>query len=329
MALLQLALILILPTAFPIWLFLFLDKNTNLKTKIQNTLTLNPRKGLLHQKLFWLCIIIPTLYFISFGYIAWQEYSVSLTAGGLATFLSISTLPLALLSTSLPLTVIVASFHSTHQTAMQINQSKDTYEKEINRRNQEEQNTLINTLRLIKTELKVGWDIYESEYATDLKKLQSGEPYINIFPLGNNLFPIYDSAPAHLAHAPVGISEEIVRVYMRVKGLVTMINNNNTNATTVHERAMKVFQSLSDQARKDKVDFTREFTDHLQSRYEWHRNWEARILDMGSDADSMKLLTQEIEQLLSSINTKLDHHINQYDLLQNKAKLQSASSLVN
>ncbi|MBF4554840.1 hypothetical protein H7698_02055 [Pseudomonas sp. p50] len=315
MAILQLALILILPTALPICAFLLLDKSDTFITKATNTLTLNPRKGLLHQKLFWLCIIIPILYFIAFGYIAWQGYSISLTADGLATFLSTSTLPLALLSTSLPLTVIVASFHSTHQTALQINQTKDTYELETSRKEQEEQNLLINTLKLIKTELKVGWDIYESEYAVDLKKLQPGQPYLIIFPLGSNLFPIYDSAPAHLANAPIEISEEIVRIYMRVKGLVTMINNNNTKTAAVHARAMNVFQTLTDQARKEKVDFTQDFTNHLQSRYEWHRDWEARTLDMGGDAESMKLLTEEIEQLLDSINTKLTNHIENYESL--------------
>ena len=308
-----LALILITPTALPILLALFFDKAPTPKEKIKSTLTINPSKGLLHQKLFWLCIIIPASYFMLFGCIAWKGYTLLLTADGFATFLSISTLPLALLSTSLPLTVIVASFHSTHQTAIQINHTREAYEQELKRRIQDEQTTTINTLKLIKTELKVGWDIYESEYAKGLNAVTDNEPYINIFPLGDNLFPIYDSAPAHLANSPAEISEDIVRVYMRVKGLVTMIKSNNTNVAIIHERAMKVFQLLSDQARKDNIDFTREFTDHLRSRYEWHINWEARTLNMGEDVKSMKLLTNEIKLLLNSINLKLDTHITQFD----------------
>ncbi|WP_458377754.1 hypothetical protein [Pseudomonas fluorescens] len=79
-----------------------------------------PNESLLHQWGFWLSIFIPVFYFIGFGLIAWQDYDLLLTGQGLQTFISISTLPLALLSVAIPAAAIVASFHSTEQTAAQI-----------------------------------------------------------------------------------------------------------------------------------------------------------------------------------------------------------------
>lgn len=310
---LYLAMMITMPTVIPALLSTLIQTSGTLSQRVAKAVTLDPLKGLLHQRFFWLCIAIPLIYFFTFGYVAWNGYSIELSSDGLANFLSISTLPLGLLSISLPLTVVAASFHSTHQTAIQIKQTKYTYEQEIIRRRKEEDKILINTLKLIRTELLVAWDIYESEYAVDLKKTPPTEPFLNVFPLGDNLFPIYDSAPVRLADSPIEISQEIVRIYMRMKGLVTMINNNNVNTANVHERAMAIFQKRSDEARLAQVDFTREFTDHLQSSFERHRLWEARNLGMDGDVNSMKLLTDEIEKLLASIITKLDAHIAKND----------------
>lgn len=81
---------------------------------------LDADKGLLHQGLLWLALLLPILYFFAFGYIAWDGYIVEVSSQGLVTFFSISQIPLAFLSLALPLTVLVARFHSTEQTARQI-----------------------------------------------------------------------------------------------------------------------------------------------------------------------------------------------------------------
>jgi hypothetical protein len=75
---------------------------------------------------------------LSFGIIAWQGHVIDLSSDGLIKFINISALPLGLLSTSIPLTVIVASFHSTEQTAKQIliTQQKNNIESFYTHRNE-------------------------------------------------------------------------------------------------------------------------------------------------------------------------------------------------
>ncbi|WP_447096804.1 hypothetical protein [Pseudomonas sp. CF10PS3] len=85
---------------------------------------LRPSVGLANQGLFWLSILTPTLYFFAFGIVSWQGYQISITAEGFKTFISISSLPLALLTLAIPLGVVIARFHSTEQTAEQIQIAK-------------------------------------------------------------------------------------------------------------------------------------------------------------------------------------------------------------
>ena len=94
--------------------------NGRLIHRLKSLITLNSRESLLKQKLFWLSLIIPLCYFFIFGYICWQGYSIDLSQAGVEQFLKISSLPLALLSSAVPLGVVVASFHSTQQTGEQI-----------------------------------------------------------------------------------------------------------------------------------------------------------------------------------------------------------------
>jgi hypothetical protein len=89
-------------------------------TTWKHLLSITPDTGLLKQPLLWLSIMTPAAYFVAFGSVAWSDYSPKLSGTGLSTFLSISVFPLTLLSLAVPLSVIVASFHSTEQTAVQI-----------------------------------------------------------------------------------------------------------------------------------------------------------------------------------------------------------------
>lgn len=76
--------------------------------------------SLLSQGMFWGALTIPSLSFFYFGHYAWQGYALSLNADGLNEFISISKLPLGLLSLSIPLVAIVASVHRSIQTEEQI-----------------------------------------------------------------------------------------------------------------------------------------------------------------------------------------------------------------
>ncbi|MDP9525370.1 hypothetical protein [Pseudomonas protegens] len=107
------------PILAPAVLFALLSKGKMID-KVKSLVTLNSRESLIKQKIFWLSLIVPVCYFFVFGYICWLGYSIDLSLTGVENFLKISTLPLALLSAAVPLGVVVASFHSTQQTAEQI-----------------------------------------------------------------------------------------------------------------------------------------------------------------------------------------------------------------
>lgn len=79
---------------------------------------------LTNQHLFWAAIIIPFSAFIVVGIICWYGKSLRLDSTGFDNFLSISKLPLALLSLSLPFGVVVNNVHRTIQTDKQIKEAE-------------------------------------------------------------------------------------------------------------------------------------------------------------------------------------------------------------
>lgn len=82
--------------------------------------SLDASRGLAEQGYLWLSILAPVMYFFTLGYFSWQGYTISINSDGLSEFLRISTLPIALLSLSIPLSILVARIHATHQTSIQI-----------------------------------------------------------------------------------------------------------------------------------------------------------------------------------------------------------------
>ncbi|MFG0496690.1 hypothetical protein ACF8MH_05060 [Pseudomonas sp. YQ_13] len=93
---------------------------TNFYAKVRNVFRLNASIGLHDQPLFQFGLLVPILLFFIFGFFAWADYSPSLSVDGFNEFIRISKLPLAMLSLIVPIGAIVASSHSTHQTATQI-----------------------------------------------------------------------------------------------------------------------------------------------------------------------------------------------------------------
>ncbi|MEN4588650.1 hypothetical protein [Pantoea agglomerans] len=83
-------------------------------------LTLHTEKSIGHQPIFWLSIIFPIVNFFLLGSYAWSGYTLRFDAEGFKTFVSISALPLGVLSLAIPLSASVSRFHSTKQTAKQI-----------------------------------------------------------------------------------------------------------------------------------------------------------------------------------------------------------------
>lgn len=89
-------------------------------SRLKGVFHLDANTGLSDQPLFHMGMFIPVFLFASFGWVAWTGYKVELSAEGLDTFIKLSKLPLALLSLIVPIGAIIASFHSTKQTAVQI-----------------------------------------------------------------------------------------------------------------------------------------------------------------------------------------------------------------
>lgn len=118
------SLILLASIALPIVLSIILVSvllNRSVKlTALRNTIALHSSDGLARQGLFWLVMLVPLLYFLIFGWMVWRGHSPALNVDGFKEFVRITTLPLGLLSLSIPLTALVSKLHSTAQAAKQI-----------------------------------------------------------------------------------------------------------------------------------------------------------------------------------------------------------------
>ncbi|YCH19846.1 hypothetical protein M1D96_11845 [Pseudomonas sp. D1-3] len=99
---------------------------TNKKTKynLKEIFTLNAEKGLAEQPPLWLGLLTPFFYALITGMYTWHPFAIEISAAGFKNFISISALPIALLSLTIPIAVLVSRLHATQQTALQINTSK-------------------------------------------------------------------------------------------------------------------------------------------------------------------------------------------------------------
>lgn len=100
--------------------FCFLGVAGSPTDKFRSAFSLDSSKGLINQGLLWLSILTPLFLALSLGMWVWPDYRVDLSLAGYKKFVEISLLPLGVASISLPLTGLVARFHSTRQTARQI-----------------------------------------------------------------------------------------------------------------------------------------------------------------------------------------------------------------
>lgn len=115
------ALTLLIPVLITIVLVSFLlGSGKRGKDKVKSIFYLDTSKGLVYQGLLWLAIFTPVMLAMSLGGWVWSGYGVELSSEGFKRFIDISILPLAVMSLSLPLAGLVSRFHSTQQTARQI-----------------------------------------------------------------------------------------------------------------------------------------------------------------------------------------------------------------
>ena len=156
---------------------------------------------------------------------------------------------------------------------------------------EQEQRVLYNTAKLILLEIKTALTIFQEEYGSDLFKLPPDEPYVTVFPLGKNPFPIYDSSPACLSLLPPDFSYLLVRTYMRAKGLVSMVEMNNNDSERVHDLT-RAKLNLSELMSIDE----KSYCDQALAI--------AATLGMGSTANGMRGLTLEIVGMFTELESK-------------------------
>lgn len=202
---------------------------------------------------------------------------------------------------------IVAAYIGARATS---NATKKAHNYSIQKSKRDEIETTRNTLKLIKVELTSAWEIYFSEYGSDLLELPDGEPCTDIFPIGENPFPIYDSAPSCLANINPALSAKIVHSYMRVKGLIAMINFNNADCQIAFSAGRNAMQELANQAISERRKINEELTKKLDEYYDYYAIQEARKLRMHQTAHAMKQLTIELRDMLSMITKDIDCAIN-------------------
>lgn len=183
--------------------------------------------------------------------------------------------------------------------------TKKAHRYNIEKAEREERIITRNTLALILIEIKAAWEVYHNEYAVGLKLIQQGKPYVVMFPVGTNTFSLYDSSPSCLANLPVEIAEKIVLIYMRMKGMIAMIELNNNEARQAFNAAESRMQALYDEMAEHGKKLSNET---LAETYETYVNHEAVKLGMGSTADGMKLLGADIECLHTSLLKMARHY---------------------
>lgn len=115
-----------LPPALTIYLVLIATRIIKKEiVKPRQLFKLSPEHGAMEQSLLWICLLIPVSYFLIIGLLAWHPHQLDISSAGFNNFIKISTLPLGLLSLSIPLTILVLRLHSTQQTALQIKKTEE------------------------------------------------------------------------------------------------------------------------------------------------------------------------------------------------------------
>lgn len=169
----------------------------------------------------------------------------------------------------------------------------------------ERQQELINTTQLILVEITTAWAVYREEYAEELMTLPEGAPYVCTFPIGANPFPLFDSAPRCLAQLHPDTAGLIVRIYMRAKGLISMIEMNNADSERAHDHSRAELRKLYNQLVQTGEPIPADVNQRLGHFYEQETQKMATLTGMGDTADGMKGLTQEIDVLLAELNRRI------------------------
>ncbi|MDF3843357.1 hypothetical protein P3W55_16715 [Pseudomonas citronellolis] len=167
-----------------------------------------------------------------------------------------------------------------------------------------ERERMVSTLMLLRTEINAAWSIFKDEIGDELLAQDDGTPHRTIFPIGESPFPLFNSAPQALNLLPHELAQDIVRFYMRAKGLIAMIEINNRDYEQALQYARSQLASYLDRARQQNM----EMPEDMQQRiFEGSVDFMVALLGMGSIADGMRNLARELEPIVRRITTAVDN----------------------
>ncbi|MFG0501330.1 hypothetical protein JNO42_08900 [Pseudomonas putida] len=158
---------------------------------------------------------------------------------------------------------------------------------------------MVTTLMLLRTEIATAWQIFWDEIGSEMVAQAADEPFLAIFPIGESPFPLFNSAPQALNLLPCELAQDIVRFYMRAKGLIAMIDMNNRD----YEQALQHARSLLD----SHVAQGREMSQQQQQKLFLDGvNYMAAILGMGDSAEGIRELARELDPIVKRITTAVN-----------------------
>lgn len=170
-----------------------------------------------------------------------------------------------------------------------------------------------NSLTLIRAEIKAAWSIYNQEYAPDLLKLPDGDPYLSVWAIGRDSFVIFDTMPQCLSEISTDVSEMVVKIYMRLKGVVAMVEQNNEYAGLASGVGIRRY----DEILAPFIESGREISgEELKKHQEYlgeYIKWQAIKIGMGEHADALKKLTKELVVDVDAVFEGLSAEINKFD----------------
>lgn len=166
-----------------------------------------------------------------------------------------------------------------------------------------EQEKMVTTLMLLRTEISTAWALFKHEYADELSQLAPEAPYLTIFPIGASPFPIFDSAPPALNLLPSELAKDVVHFYMRAKGLIAMIEMNNRDYEQALQHARSLLLNNLEHAHKQNRVLPNELRDQI---FHGGVAFMAAHLGMGDTADGIRSLGQELEPIVQRITTRVD-----------------------
>ncbi|WP_313650315.1 hypothetical protein [Pseudomonas soli] len=170
-----------------------------------------------------------------------------------------------------------------------------------------------NALTLLQVELRSAWGIYEKEYAPELLGLEDGYPFLVSWPIGENTFVIYESMPECLTQIAPSVAGAVVQMYMRVKGLVAMIEENNRYSEMASAAGLQRLETVLEDSMANGVIMDVEMAaKHNEFLNAW-TEFQAVKIGMGNHADTMKELTREISESLPLLFDGLNVEVKKID----------------